>query len=206
MGLQAYEEELARWNAGLDVVIAEARRVEDPIERLLLAARHWIAGTRFDNHPVTGRPPHARLFNEALPEFWPVLEEVDPTWLGTGKQPPWNSEAVARWFARKAKSLGVQPKIFPSPGLFSRVRGWHVGSTNVHQGMMRREDKIVRISAFVSVKGDLSRGPISDLGLHDMTLILGLERAGWVLQPPPAPPPVHQEPGVDLRRQFGLAP
>jgi hypothetical protein len=187
---EAYETELAKWSLGLDEAIATAKRVTDPIERLLLAARYWMTGLHRAYHPVTQSPLTTRLFHEAFPELWPVLEDVDIDLLIRSEmRPPWDSEAVARWFAKRANTRGVQPEVYRIPGWFAKAKGWHVTSTRIDHSLVLKEGGPARrLKSFITIKGDLEGGPISAIGLNEMTLLLNLEQTGWTVQPIPTPP------------------
>lgn len=188
--LQAHEAKLTQWDAGLDVIIAEAKRVADPIERLLLAARYWMSE---DSQRWTSRtdvPWHARPFSDAFPELWPVPEKANiGSWMRDPKRPPWNSEAVAQWFAAKAKVWPI--KIQPEATRFTphkAGKGWHVRSVHIIPADLTRETPEYPVDAFVNVKGKLIGGPISAAGLFHIAYILGIEGTGWTVPAPPKLP------------------
>lgn len=125
--LASYEEGRARWQGEVASIVATARQVGDPVERLLLAVSQW---TRQMNGPdrngdmllywVELLPGTADTFCEVFPHFWAKPESVNFRHL----PPPWDSDAVAHWTARRARTEGWE----------ARAREWDIRSGGKRKG------------------------------------------------------------------------
>lgn len=162
---------------------------DDPIERLLLAMRHWVPDVNAYNPlnayarsltrkavPTTASvPPESidqDLWRSAFPEYWEAGQEVrlsDPT-------PPWSAPLTARWFARRANAVKVRPtwKTYGFCG-FQRS-AWTFDASTWHDGSMNGQSPAGPETLIVLRSGRLYHptGNIGLGGLQQMARLLNL--------------------------------
>lgn len=101
--------------AAVDDLVAELNRIDDPVERLVVASQHGEAG-----RSNTAMPPSA--FKAVILGLW-------PKWSGdTMFGYPWKGSEIAAWFARTAGQAGIRPDgpaewvTYPKSGLRGRPK------------------------------------------------------------------------------------
>jgi hypothetical protein len=118
--LVRYEASLKPWEAVRLALLARLGDINEPVERLLFALRHCGPG---------GRCVDSTVLSQAFPGLWSEgavnLEAASP---------PWDSDAVAHWFAARARDADLPfVRIGPTGGRFKRRyrRGWLAGPSTV---------------------------------------------------------------------------
>lgn len=129
------------WAGERDALLAAAMSHTDVVERLLLAARHWLPNLReyspLDSRrskPVDQTRTDLILWASAFPTFWATPEQVS---LGDAT-PAWPSPQIASWVADRAIRQGLRPnQEYGKDSLFpwiARKRGWFFDGSIRNQG------------------------------------------------------------------------
>lgn len=192
----AYEQKVAKWEASRRQAFDRLASVTDPHERLLLAVRHWIVNPTGYSPITSGAGVNrgggggggssiqcidAEMFSRAFPQFWSSPESV------RFNKPPWDSAAIAAWFADRAKTTDVRPQEKHKFEHMLRARkGWWLDSVTWKGG---RDGGGSYERIFVDKHGTLfpRDGTIGVPGLYFMAGWLGIQDAGLALSKRPQP-------------------
>lgn len=183
---EAWVQELVR-------IAERARReVANDYERLLHAARHWVEPKNvsiLERKKVPRRPVHPVLFHTAFPTLWPPGTEVDLD----SSDPPWDSDALAEYFAGRFASQGHKPvEVGPQKVLFFGGKGWTVSSPEFCEAGPDRPGRYMQVAfdtkGRIYRKGDFYRGRdvIGVVGIIEAADRLRLDSPLFRLPPNPS--------------------
>lgn len=171
-----------RWGDVRDTVLAAAREHDD-IERLLLAARHWMP--RLDAYSPLSQAPIAEpslaqtdayLWSAAFPDVWPDPDAV----LFGRSEPAWDSAAVADWVAAQWRAQGRKPTLAYGKarfGVFPKRKGWSVrhGASHWHTGSINGVSPPAPYSVTIARNGEIvGRAGIGMFGLQELAVFCQL--------------------------------
>jgi hypothetical protein len=121
-------------------LLAALDRHRDVTERLVLAARHWgpppgnPSLATFKQRHRGAKPPTRLVFTAVDPGLWanafPDLWADETQVSLDASVPPWDTHAIAKWFAARAQRSGRKPpRSFPGSGFRRAQRGWSFDAT-----------------------------------------------------------------------------